>query len=76
MRTTLTIDDDILAAIREMAAMQQKSMGEVLSALARLALRPAATSADVRNGIPLLPTRPSAASVTQELVNLLRDELP
>ncbi|MEA2542438.1 MAG: hypothetical protein QOH35_3804, partial [Acidobacteriaceae bacterium] len=34
MRTTLTIDDDVLAAAKELAATQQKSVGEVISTLA------------------------------------------
>jgi len=41
MRTTLVIDDDVLAAAGELAAAEQKSVGAVLSALARKALLPA-----------------------------------
>ena len=54
MRTTLTIDDDVLAAAKALAAVQHKSTGEVISALARQALRPAASDARSRNGVPLL----------------------
>ena len=43
MRTTLAIDDDVLAAAREFATTQRKSAGEVISSLARKALRPAGT---------------------------------
>ena len=39
MRTTLAIDDDVLAAAKELAAAERKSVGEVISALARRALR-------------------------------------
>jgi hypothetical protein len=35
MRTTLAIDDDVLAAAKEMAAFERKSVGAVFSALAR-----------------------------------------
>lgn len=76
MRTTLTIDDDVLAAARSLAARERKSLGEVISALSRQALRPAAPPARVRNGLPLLPLRADATPVTLELVNALRDELP
>ncbi len=76
MRTTLAIDDDVLAAARGLAARQRKSVGEVISALARQALRPAAPGGETRNGVPLLPLRPDAVPVTPELVNRLRDELP
>jgi len=40
MRTTLNIDDDLLAAVKEMAATGRKSVGEVISALSRTAMRP------------------------------------
>ncbi|MGC2529964.1 MAG: hypothetical protein WA639_19625 [Candidatus Acidiferrum sp.] len=76
MRTTLSIDDDILAAAKELATTQRKSIGEVLSALAREALTPRKPSRRTRNGVPLLPVRPKAAPVTLELVNQLRDDLP
>jgi len=38
MRTTLSVDDDVLHAVRERAARERRSMGEVLSDLARQAL--------------------------------------
>jgi hypothetical protein len=76
MRTTLTIDDDVLAAAKALAAVQQKSTGEVLSELARQALQPAKAGHRYRNGIPLLEVKSNAVPITQELVNQLRDELP
>jgi hypothetical protein len=76
MRTTIAIDDDVLAAARGLAAQQHKSIGSVISALARQALRPAASSSEIRNGIPLLPVRRDSVPVTPELVKQLRDELP
>lgn len=76
MRTTVTIDDDVFAAAKELAARERKSIGEVLSSLAREALRPEKQTRRKRNGIPLLPVRPDAKPVTLELVNQLRDDLP
>jgi hypothetical protein len=76
MRTTLTIDDDVLALAKAMAQRQHKSVGEVISALARQALQPARARRELRNGVPLLRVMPGAAAVTPELVNQLRDELP
>lgn len=76
MRTTLTIDDDVLAAAKGLAARQHKTVGEVISILTRQALRPNPSRVNSRNGIPLLPVRPDATPVTLELVNRLRDELP
>ena len=75
MRTTLAIDDDVLAVAKAMAAQQHRSLGEVISDLARRSLnRPQAGGE--RNGIPLLIPRPDAPLVTLELVNDLRDEQP
>lgn len=79
MRTTLAIDDDILMAARSLAERESKTIGEVISDLARQALCRdirAAKSARTRNGVPLLPPQANAALVTMELVNRLRDELP
>jgi len=76
MRTTLAIDDDVLAAAREIAATERKSVGEVISALARTAMRPHASNRKTRNGVPLLPMRPGAPRVTSELVRQLQEELP
>ncbi|MDO5623053.1 MAG: hypothetical protein Q4G24_16585 [Paracoccus sp. (in: a-proteobacteria)] len=75
MRTTLAIDDDVLAVAKAMAAQQRRSLGEVISDLARRSLhRPKAGGE--RNGIPLLTPRPGAPLVTLDLVNDLRDEAP
>lgn len=75
LRTTLAIDDDVLAAAKAIARQQRKSVGEVVSDLARRALRrPRAPSS--RNGVPLLPVSDPQAVVTLETVNALRDELP
>jgi len=76
LRTTLAIDDDVLAAAKEMAATERKSVGEVISSLARTAMRPTPSSRATRNGIPLLAVRPGAPRVTSELVRQLMEELP
>ena len=39
MRTTLAIDDDVLAASKSLAERQHTTLGEVISELARQALR-------------------------------------
>ncbi len=75
MRTTLAIDDDVMAAAKHLAARQKLSMGEVISALARQGLQRASQGpASERNGVPLLPSRPGATPVTLDLVNQWRDE--
>jgi hypothetical protein len=74
MRTTLTIDDDVLDAAKAIAERRNQTVGEVLSELARAALRPPA-SAGARNGIPLLPQGGGGAIVTPAVVKALQDEL-
>jgi hypothetical protein len=78
MRTTLAIDDDILAAAKHLAERERKTVGEVISALARAGLDrcPGRAAPTERNGVPLLPTRRGTNAVTMELVNQWRDELP
>ena len=75
MRTTLSIDDDVLAVAKAFAQQKRASVGEVISDLARKALQRPTTTA-VRNGVPLLPLRDPRAVVTLEMVNALRDEAP
>jgi hypothetical protein len=75
MRTTLTIDDDVLTAAKAMARQTDRSLGEVISDLARTALvRP--RSFTERNGLLVLGPRPGTEPVTMELVNAMRDDLP
>ena len=75
MRTTLAIDDDVLAAAKAIAQQQNQTIGAVVSELARKSLHPPAAVAE-RNGIPLLPVRRPDVIVTLDIVNALRDELP
>lgn len=74
MRTTLAIDDDVLAAAKAIAAQSGTTIGEVVSDLARRSLRPPPSSA-VRNGIRLLAVSSAGTVVTPATVNALRDEL-
>jgi hypothetical protein len=73
MRTTLDIDDDVLQAAKEMAVLQRKTAGRVLSELARKALQPR-QAGRVRNGVPVLPSRAGTPLLTVERVNELLDE--
>ena len=75
MRTTLTINDDVLVASKSLASRQNKRIGEVISALSRQALKPTATGRKLETVCPCGLMRPGTARVTLELVNVLRDEL-
>lgn len=76
MRTTLDIDEDVLQAAKEHAARERKSLGAVISALARDSLRrpahPARRTASKRAGrFAVLPQRDEV--ITLEHVRGLQD---
>jgi hypothetical protein len=73
MRTTLSIDDDILDAAKAIAARKSSTVGQVISELARASLRPPASGAR-RNGVPLLPLRNGGQIVTPAIVRELQDD--
>ena len=55
--------------------MEHKSVGEILSALARRSLHPVESHRKTRNGVPLLPVKPDTPRVTSEMVHQLREDL-
>lgn len=55
MRTTLDIDEDILAAAKDLAQRNKTTAGQVISELARRALTQPVETADYRGGFRLLP---------------------
>jgi hypothetical protein len=74
MRTTLDIDDDVLAAAKELASGQKTTAGKVISDLARKALsRPSSRKLKFRNGFPVIPKRDGGV-VTPELIDRLAEE--
>ena len=73
MRTTLDIDDDVLAAAKERAKAEKTTAGQVISDLARQALcGPRHEPTEYRNGVPQLPraNRP----ITSEMVKTWLEE--
>lgn len=73
MRTTIDLDDDLLTAIKEMAAAEGSTMGVVLSRLVRKGLEPPPRKYKIRNGVPVIPAEPGEPPLTMEMVNALRD---
>ena len=80
MRTTLDIEDDVLFAAKEIARREKKSLGQVISELARRAFNQPVAAKPLRASEPLakygihpLPAR-GGAIVTNELIDRLRDE--
>ena len=81
MRTTLNIDDDVLAAVKEIAGRESRSAGEVASDMIRKSLTTPDAGVESESadrfealfGFRPLPKR--GVIVTNEIVNQLRDEL-
>lgn len=79
MRTTIRLDDDVLLAVQERAHREKRTAGQVLSELARQALRghdrPASEPArEGPYGFQALPRRGPA--ISNALIDRLREEEP
>jgi len=74
MRTTLTIDDDILLAAKTLAAARQKSVGAVISELARQALRREPSVRYEGGGLPVFAVREDAPVFGPEDVERALDD--
>ena len=79
MRTTLNIDDDVLIAVKEVAARESKSAGAVASTLLRQSLTHgdretsgSAVEPEPEFGFRPFPKRGSV--VTNEIIDRLREE--
>ena len=73
MRTTLDIDDDVLQAAKELAAIRKKTTGQILSEYAREAMCPP-RKYEVRNGVPVIPRRPGQPLMTLADVKRLQED--
>ncbi|WP_445150243.1 antitoxin [Baekduia sp. Peel2402] len=72
MRTTLELDDDVIAAARELAASEQRSLGSVVSELARRGLTPAQVTVD--GDLPVIRVPHDSPVITSEMVRRALDE--
>lgn len=66
MRTTLSIDDDVLEDARGIARAEGRSLGEVVTDLLRRSLAPAGIR--VRDGFPAFDVPADAPPITTEQV--------
>ena len=73
MRTTLDIDDDVLQAVKERAAIKKKTAGQLVSELVREALCPQ-TKYTLRNGVPVIHRKPGSRIITSADVKRWLDE--
>lgn len=78
MRTTLDIDDSVLAVVKELAQREGRSCGAVLSDLARRALTAETPAASGMRETPAVhgfrPLPAGGEFVTNALIDKLRDE--
>jgi hypothetical protein len=72
VRTTLDIDDDVMAAARELAAGERRSLGSVISELAGRGRTPARV--ETEDGLPVIRVPPGTPPITPEMVRRALDE--
>jgi hypothetical protein len=72
VRTTLELDDEVLAAARELATAEHRSLGSVISELARRGLTPARVESD--GDLPVIRVPVGTPAITPEMVRRALDE--
>lgn len=76
MRTTISIDEDILAAAHSLSVERKVSMGRIISDLARKGLR-GGVAPYVKTGpeeLPVFSVREGASPITPEMIKSAEDE--
>lgn len=74
MRTTLSIDDDVLETARALAAAQSRPLGAVVSELARRGLAPGPRIATGKYGFPVVQSSGSRRISAQDVADALAEE--
>lgn len=75
MRTTITIDDDLLEAAKALAAQRKTSIGQVLSELIRKGLTAEARIACGEGGFPVFSAPAAARPITLETLKQAEDDV-
>jgi hypothetical protein len=68
----LNIDNDVVVAARELAAGERRSLGSVISELARRGLTPA--QIESHHGLPVIQVPAGTPPITPEMVRRALDE--
>jgi len=79
VRTTLSLDDDVLFAVKERARREKRTAGQVLSDLARQALtapQHPAPADDTAEHHGFRPLPPRGAAISNALIDRLREDEP
>jgi len=72
VRTTLNLDDDVIVAARELAAGERRTLGSVISELARRGLTPARL--ETADGLPVIRVPAGTPAITPQMVRRAFDE--
>ncbi len=67
MRTTINLDDEVLRTVRSLARERDESLGTVISALVRKALRPP-DQVTFEEDFPVFQVREGSPPITPEMV--------
>ena len=76
MRTTLTIDDDVLAVARALAEQGGGSLGHAVSELARRGFKGTTVADHDNDGVPVFRVAADAGPITSEDVYRVLREWP
>lgn len=68
----MDIDDDVISAARELASAERRSLGSVISELARRGLTPARVDSD--GGLPVIRVPADSPPITPGMVARALDE--
>lgn len=70
----MNLDGDVVEAARSIARAERRSLGDVVSELARRGLAPAAPRIEEHGGFPVFQVPPDVAPITAEMVRAALDE--
>ncbi|HLI36579.1 MAG TPA: hypothetical protein VKV80_04465 [Streptosporangiaceae bacterium] len=75
MRTTLNLDDDVVMVARALADSERRSLGQVISDLARKGLKPREAPLADEDGFPVFSVDAQAPVITGDMVEAGLDDL-
>ncbi|MGH7876486.1 MAG: hypothetical protein ACRENM_02300 [Candidatus Dormibacteraceae bacterium] len=75
VRTTISLDEDVLEAARAIARVEGRALGAIISDLARRGLVPPEPRIDEEDGFPVFVVRPGAAPITDQMVKAALEEV-
>jgi hypothetical protein len=75
MRTTVRIDDDLLAVAKSLASQQDAPLGQVISDLMRQGIRSMSTIPPSDDGFPVFQIPESARPISLSTVKMAEEEI-